>query len=49
MFLWEDKAIEVVVNCRNGNTYKFRTNLGFNQHDTIMNKEQSVLKNIFVL
>ena len=46
MFLREDKATEVIMNCRTGNAYKFRTTLEFNQHDIIMNKEQSVLTKI---
>ena len=34
------------MNCRGISGHKFRTRLGFKQHDTILTKEQSVLTKI---
>ena len=40
----KDLALSIIVTCRTPKTIEFRTKLGFNQHDLIMTKEQSVLK-----
>ena len=42
-FLREDFAIQIIMDCRTIPAVKFRNRLGFNQHDPIMTKEQSIL------
>ena len=39
-------AIKVIMDCRTAIAVEFRSRLGFNQHDPIMTKEQSVLSKI---
>ena len=36
----------IIINCRIPEAVKFKNKLGFNQHDLILNKEQSVLTKI---
>ena len=43
IYIHEDLALSIIMNCRGPTTIQFRTKLGFNQHDLIMTKEQSVL------
>ena len=39
-------ALSIIMDCRTSTAIEFRTKLGFNQHDLIMAKEQSVLTKI---
>ena len=38
--------LSIIIDCRTLTTVEFKTKLGFNQHDIIMTKEQSVLTKI---
>ena len=40
-------AIKVIMDCRTTSAHKFRTRLGFKQHDVILIKEQSVLTKVY--
>ena len=42
-FVREDLGIHVIMDCRTVAAVEFRKRLGFNQHDSIMTQEQSVL------
>ena len=46
IFLKEKIVIKVIMDCRTTTSVEFRTRIGFNQHDPIMTKEQSVLTKI---
>ena len=41
-FLREDFAIQIIMDCRITLSIDFKARLGFNQHDPIMTKEQSI-------
>ena len=43
IFIKEKLAIKLIMDCRTTSAHKFRTRLGFKQHDVILTKEQSVL------
>ena len=45
-FLREDFEIQIIMDCRTTPAVKFKSRLGFNQHDPIMIQEQSVLTKI---
>ena len=42
----KDLALSIVMDCRTPTAIEFRAKSGFNQHDLIMSKEQSVLTKI---
>ena len=42
----EKLALKIIMNCRVPIAVQFKTKLGFNQHDLIMTKQQSVLTKI---
>ena len=46
IFIDEELAIRVIMDCRTTLAYKFRTRLGFKQCDFILTKGQSVLTRI---
>ena len=46
IYIHEDLALSIIMDCRTPTAIKFRTELKFNQHDLIMTKEQSVLTKI---
>ena len=46
IYIHEDLALSIIMDCRTPTAIKFRTKLGFDQHDLIMTKEQSVLTKI---
>ena len=46
IFLREDFAIQIIMDCRTTPAVNFKKNLGFNQYDPIMTQEQSVLSKI---
>ena len=46
IFTDETLAIRVIMDCRTTSGCKFRTRLGYKQHDVILTKEKSVLTKI---
>ena len=40
----KELATKIVMDCRTTESHKFRTRLGFKQHDVIITKEKLVLK-----
>ena len=46
MFIDQNLAIKVIINCKTTSAHKFRTILRFKQYDIILTKEQSVLTKI---
>ena len=48
-FLDEDFAMQTIMDCRTTPAVHFKTKLGFNQHDSIMTQEQSILSKIVTL
>ena len=46
MYTQEDIMTPIIMNCRGSKAVEFRRNIGFNKHDLIMSKKQSVLTNI---
>ena len=46
MQIYEEFALSVILDFKKPAAIEFRKNLGFNHHDLIMTKEQSVLKEI---
>ena len=46
IFIDENVAIKVIMDCRITSAHKFRARLGFKQYDVILTKEQSVLTKI---
>ena len=45
-FMDGNLAIKVIMDCRTTSAHKFRTILGFRQHNAILTKQQSVVTNI---
>ena len=48
-FLNENFAKQIIIDCRTTSAVNFRTRLGFNQHDSIMTQEQSILSKIVTM
>ena len=46
--LEEDFAMQIIVDCRTTPTVNFKAKLRFNQHDPIMNQEQTTLSKIVI-
>ena len=43
IFMNQNLAVKVIMDCRTTSAHKFTTKLGFKQYDAILIKEQSVL------
>ena len=46
IYIREDLALSIIIDCRTPTAFEFRSKLGFKQHDILMAKEQSVLKKV---
>ena len=46
IYIHEDFSLSIIMDCRMPASIEFRIKLGFNQHDLMMTKEQSVLTKI---
>ena len=46
IYIHEDVTLSIILDCRTPTVTGFRNKLGYNQHDLIMTKEQSVLTKI---
>ena len=46
LLVCKDLDLLIIIDCRTQTVVKFKTKLGFNQHDIMMTKKQSVLTNI---
>ena len=44
VYILNDLALKIIINCRVSKRIKFETKQGFSRHDLILTKEQSVLK-----
>ena len=42
MYVHEDLILPSIIDCKTSTVATFKTKLGLNQHDIILNKEQSV-------
>ena len=49
IYIHEKLALSTIIDCKTPAAIEFRTKLGFNQHDLIMAKEQSVLTKVMKL
>ena len=45
-FLHIDFALKIIMDCRTDESWSLKRNLGFNLHDVVNTKEQTVLKSI---
>ena len=45
-FLRIDFALKIIMDCRTDESWSLKRNLGFNSHDVVNTKEQTVLKSI---
>ena len=43
IYIYEELALKIIMDCRVPTTVEFRTKLGFNKYDIMINKEQWVL------
>ena len=43
IYIYEELALTIIMDCRVPTTVEFRTKLGFNKYDIMINKEQWVL------